>query len=77
MKKVLVLEDNPIMLSHLRDIIRWTDTKNKVCRPNDAAGLSFVENIRKIKQYSFVPAIFITSFDIGIMYKKYIKEWFT
>lgn len=97
MKKVLVLEDNPIMLSHLCDIIRKTDTRNEIysfdniteayqcalektmdlfvvdiildtSRPGDASGLKFVENIRKIKQYGFVPVIFITSLEDAKLY---------
>ena len=97
MKKILILEDNPTMLSHLSNIIRETDAKNEIysfdnvkdayqcaldkimdlfvidiildtSRPGDSSGLKFVENIRKIKNYSFVPVIFVTSLEDAKLY---------
>ena len=37
-------------------------------RPGDSSGLKFVENIRKIKHYSFVPVIFVTSLEDARLY---------
>lgn len=37
-------------------------------RPGDLSGLIFVENIRKIKKYSFSPVIFITSLEDEKLY---------
>lgn len=37
-------------------------------RPGDSSGLNFAENIRKIKHYSFVPIIFVTSLEDAKLY---------
>lgn len=97
MKKILVLEDNSIMLAYLSTIIRDIDTNNEVYNfdnikdayqcalektinlfvidimldssiPNDVSGLRFIENIRQISRYSFVPVIFVTSLEDARMY---------
>lgn len=38
-------------------------------RPGDSSGLKFVENIRKINHYEFVPIIFVTSLEDAKLYK--------
>lgn len=97
MKKILILDDNPVTLAHLANIIQEVDTKNVIyswdnvkdayqcamektidlfvidiildtSRPGDSSGLKFVENIRKIKHYSFVPVIFVTSLEDARLY---------
>lgn len=97
MKKILILEDNPVTLAHLANIIQEVDTKNMIyswdnvkdayqcamektidlfvidiildtSRPGDSSGLKFVENIRKIKHYSFTPVIFVTSLEDARLY---------
>lgn len=37
-------------------------------RPGDSSGLKFVENIRKINHYEFVPIIFVTSLEDAKLY---------
>lgn len=37
-------------------------------KPGDSSGLKFVENIRKITQYEFVPVIFVTSLEDARLY---------
>lgn len=37
-------------------------------RPGDSSGLKFVENIRKINHYAFVPIIFVTSLEDAKLY---------
>ncbi len=96
MKKILVLEDNRLILIHLADIVREIDAKVTVypfdnvkdayqcaseklidlfiidiildSRPGDVSGLNFVENIRKMNHYRFVPIIFVTSLEDAKLY---------
>lgn len=37
-------------------------------RPGDTSGLKFVDNLRKIEQYAFVPVIFVTSLEDSKLY---------
>ena len=97
MKKILILEDNPITLKNLTQIIQNVDAKNVVypfhdlkdayqcamdkvidlfivdiildrSKPGDSSGLKFVENIRKVNHYAFVPIIFVTSLEDAKLY---------
>ncbi len=96
MKKVLVLEDNRLILIHLADIVQEIDAKVTVypfdnvkdayqcaseklidlfiidiildSKPGDVSGLNFVENIRKVNHYRFVPIIFVTSLEDAKLY---------
>lgn len=97
MKKILILEDNPVTLRNLTNIVQEIDIRSTVyafanikdayqCtiekaidlfiidiildtkRPGDSSGLNFVENIRKILHYTFVPVIFVTSLEDAKLY---------
>lgn len=97
MKKILILEDNPLILAHIAEVVREVNMKETVypfdnmkdayqcaiektidlfiidiildmSRPSDSSGLNFVENIRRIKHYSFVPIIFVTSLEDAKLY---------
>ena len=90
MKKVLILEDNALMLECLSGIVQEVDVKTEVfpfdnakdacqCalkstidlfiidimleahKSGDTSGLSFVEDIRRIKRYGFTPVIIVTA----------------
>ena len=90
MKKVLILEDNGLMLECLSGIVQEVGVKTEVfpfdnakdacqCalkstidlfiidimleahKSGDTSGLSFVEDIRRIKRYGFTPAIIVTA----------------
>ena len=90
MKKVLILEDNGLMLECLSGIVQEVGVKTEVfpfdnakdacqCalkstidlfiieimledhKSGDTSGLSFVEDIRRIKRYGFTPVIIVTA----------------
>lgn len=90
MKKVLILEDNGLMLECLSSIVQEVGVKTEVflfdnakdacqCalkstidlfiidimleahKSGDTSGLSFVEDIRRIKRYGFTPVIIVTA----------------
>ena len=92
MKKILIIEDNQQILTHLSYIAQEINSSNKIyafknldeayrCalendidlfivdiilekeKPGDISGLQYVENIRKIDRYSFIPVIFVTSLE--------------
>lgn len=90
MKKVLILEDNGLMLECLSGIVQEVGVKTEALpfdnakdacqcalkstidlfiidimleahKSGDTSGLSFVEDIRRIKRYGFTPAIIVTA----------------
>lgn len=97
MKKILVLEDNPVTLEYIASLIQEIDIKNTMLRcssikdayqhtlekdidlfiidiildtsrPRDSSGLKFVEGIRRIDRYAFIPVIFVTSLEDERLY---------
>lgn len=97
MKKILVLEDNPVTLSYITSLTQEIDVKNTIfacsdvkdvyqyvlerdidlfiidiildtSRPGDSSGLNFVDSIRKIDRYAFIPIIFVTSLEDARLY---------
>lgn len=97
MKKILVLEDNPMTLGYIKSLIQEIDTKNTIfecsdvkdayqyvlekdidlfiidiildtSRPGDSSGLKFVDGIRRIDRYAFIPVIFVTSLEDARLY---------
>lgn len=97
MKRILILEDNPIILAHIARLVQDADMKGTAypfdnvkdayqcaiekaidlfiidiildtSKPGDASGLNFVENIRNINRYAFVPIIFVSSLEDEKLY---------
>lgn len=97
MKKILILEDNLMMLEYLSGLVGDLEIKCEVfpftnvkdayqcalehvvdlfvvdiildtSRPGDSSGLRFVDNIRQIKHYGFIPILFVTSLEDARLY---------
>ncbi len=97
MKRILILEDNEVVIEHLKLLVAELEVKCDVyathnlqdayqyildnsvdlfvidiildtSRPGDTSGLKFVNNLRKIERYAFVPVIIVTSLEDPKLY---------